>query len=245
VVFVHDLIPISHPQFCRPGERERHVERTRSALAIASGIVVNSQHTRRELESFAAAEGRRMPPTLVAPLASCLPSSTPLARPIAERYFVALGTIEPRKNYKVLLDAWARMGRDAPRLLVIGQRGWECDDIFAALQRSSHVIYKPACSDAELVTALAHAEALLMPSFVEGFGIPVVEALALGVPVVASDLAVYREFAGDIPQYLDPADPGAWARAISGLRRKPPSAFRAPTWAGHMAAVERFLGELQ
>jgi glycosyltransferase involved in cell wall biosynthesis len=245
VVFVHDLIPITHPQFCRPGERERHIRRTRTALAVASGIVVNSHDTKRELEGFAAADGRRMPPVVVAPLASPLPALAPAARPIAERYFVVLGTIEPRKNHKLLLDAWRRMGAKAPKLLVVGQRGWECDDIFAALRRSPHVIYRPACSDGELVTALAHAEALLMPSFVEGFGIPVVEALTLGVPVIASDLAVFREFANEAPQYLDPEDADAWARSIENFVRRPPTGFRAPTWADHMAAVERFLCELQ
>jgi glycosyltransferase involved in cell wall biosynthesis len=244
VVFVHDLIPISHPQYCRPGERERHIARTRTALSIAAGIVVNSGDTRRELERFAAAEGMRMPPTLVAPLASSLPPVKPLARPIAEPYFVMLGTVEPRKNHQLLLAAWERMGAGAPKLLVIGQRGWACDDIYAALKRSRDVVHKEACTDAELVTALAHAEALLMPSLAEGFGIPVVEALALGVPVLASDLPVFREFAGEVPQYLSPTDPDAWAQAIGGFIRRPASGFRAPTWVAHMAAVERFLCEL-
>jgi glycosyltransferase involved in cell wall biosynthesis len=249
VVFVHDLIPITHPQFCRPGERERHVARTRTGLAIASGVIVNSHDTKRQLERFATAEGLRVPATLVAPLASPLPAMAPRARPIAEPYFVVLATIEPRKNHKVLLEAWTRIGRDAPKLLVIGQRGWECDTILAEFKRSTHVSYKPGCDDAELVSALAHAEALLLPSFAEGFGIPVAEALTLGVPVIASDLAVFREFASDIPEYLEPDDVDAWARAIMDRPRREAqkarmARFRAPTWAGHFHSVERFLGEL-
>lgn len=244
IVFVHDLIPISHPQFCRPGEREKHMARTRTALSIASGIIVNSHDTKRELERFAHAEGLAVPPTLVAPLASCLPAAEPAGRPVAEPYFVMLGTIEPRKNHKLLLDAWARMGADAPKLLVIGQRGWECDDVIDALARSKDVIHRTACSDAELVTALHHAQALLLPSFAEGFGIPIVEALSMGVPVIASDLAVFREFAGDAPLYLDPGNADAWAHAIKGFARRPVTGYRAPTWAGHMAAVERFMEEL-
>jgi glycosyltransferase involved in cell wall biosynthesis len=190
-----------------------------------------------------------VPPTLVARLASSLPALEPGPPPLAEPYFLMLGTIEPRKNHRLLLEAWQRMGAAAPKLVVVGQRGWECEDIFAALQRSSHVVYKAGCSDAELVTLLAHARALVLPSFAEGFGIPVVEALTLGVPVIASDLPVFREFALDVPAYLDPHDADAWTRAIVGFDRGAHLArlarYHAPTWAEHLAAVERFLGELR
>ncbi len=77
-----------------------------------------------------------------------------------------------------------------------------------------HVTELPRCDDHELATWLAHAQALLFPSFIEGFGMPLVEALMLGVPVIASDLPVFREIAGDIPCYLDPIDGPGWRRAV-------------------------------
>jgi glycosyltransferase involved in cell wall biosynthesis len=199
---------------------------------------------------------------IVAPLASCLPAAAPGPRPIEEPYFVMLGTIEPRKNHWLLLNVWRRvverLGSSAPRLLIIGQRGWECENVVDMLERCDQlrgiVLEQAACADAELVTALHHARALLLPSFAEGFGIPAVEALSLGVPVIASDLAVFREFAGAVPDYLDPLDARGWMKAIVDYAAEPSArraaqmerlrGFRAPTWGEHLRAVEAFLEQL-
>jgi glycosyltransferase involved in cell wall biosynthesis len=93
-----------------------------------------------------------------------------------------------------------------------------------------------------------------MPSFAEGFGLPVVEALAAGVPVIASDLPAFRELAGDIPEYADPLDGARWLELVREYAR-PDSArraaqlerirgFRAPTWKEHFAIVDNFLDSL-
>jgi glycosyltransferase involved in cell wall biosynthesis len=110
------------------------------------------------------------------------------------------------------------------------------------------VIEKRRCPDAALATWLQHAQALLFPSFVEGFGLPLLEALSQGVPAIASDLAVFREFAGEIPDYLDPLDGSGWkarvldyAQPDSALRRaqlERMRGFQAPTWENHFATVE-------
>ena len=94
---------------------------------------------------------------------------------------------------------------------------------------------------------LAGARALVMPSFVEGFGLPVVEALKQGVPVIASDVPVFREIAGDVPTFLDPMDRQAWVNAIldytnDGLERRrqlaAASTFAAPSWRHQFNLVE-------
>lgn len=262
VIFVHDLIPLTHPEYCRPGEHERHAARMRTALAIASGIIVNSQDTLDALRNYAAKAGLACPPAIVAPLGSCLPALAPRPRPIEEPYFVMLGTIEPRKNHWLLLNVWRRiverLGAAAPRLLLIGQRGWECENVVDMLERCDQlrgiVLEQVACADAELVAALHHARALVLPSFAEGYGMPVVEALSLGVPVIASDLAVFREFAGAVPDYVDPLDARGWMDAIidyaaDGSARRAAqkqrlAGFRAPTWGEHLRAVEGFLEQL-
>ena len=111
----------------------------------------------------------------------------------------------------------------------------------------------PQCDDEGLSELLSGARALLMPSMIEGFGLPLVEALQLGVPVIASDLPVFREIAGEIPTYIDPLDRHAWVEAVDDycsdgaeLRRQRAviSGFRAPTWAQHFARVEAFLETL-
>jgi len=137
-------------------------------------------------------------------------------------YFVVLSTIEPRKNHWFLLQMWRRlvetMGDSAPRLVIIGQRGWECENVAYMLERSEKlkgfVFEYSNCTDEELATYLHHAQALLFPSFAEGYGMPLVEALAFGVPVIASDLPVFREVAGEIPEYVDPLDGKRWAELV-------------------------------
>ncbi len=181
---------------------------------------------------------------------------------MAAPYFVVLGTIEPRKNHWLLLQLWRklveRMGEHAPRLVIIGQRGWECENVVDLLERCEplrgYVLELPACSDAELSTWLKHAQALLFPSFAEGYGIPLVEALSLGVPVIASALPVFREIAGDIPEYLDPLDGSGWMARIEAYADPDFSGrlaqldrvagFVPPAWSSHFQIVEEFLERL-
>lgn len=259
---VHDLIPITHPEYCRAGERDRHVVRMNNVLGLASGVITNSQATLNELASFADSTGHSMPPAVAALLAPGMSGISPGIRPMASPYFVILGTIEPRKNHWMLLHLWRglveRLGEAAPRLVVIGQRGWECENVVDMLERcerlTGFVIEKSGCPDTELVTYLCHAQALLFPSFAEGYGIPLVEALALGVPVIASDLPVFREVAGEIPEYIDPLDGKRWSELVSDYAN-PDSrlraaqldrmgGFKAPTWADHFARVDALLDRL-
>jgi glycosyltransferase involved in cell wall biosynthesis len=116
-----------------------------------------------------------------------------------------------------------------------------------------HVREFGSCGDDELANLVAGARALLMPSFAEGFGLPVAEALQLGTPVIASDLPVFREFAGDIPTYIDSLDQNGWERAIIDFagesdererQREAMIGFRAPNWQSHFQAIDDWLGTL-
>lgn len=263
VFFLHDLIPISHPEYCRAGEAERHHRRLDTMLSVGKGLIVNSAATRDELFAYAENRNVAIPPCAVAMLAPAkLPDSLP-RRPLEKPYFVVLGTVEPRKNHLLLLHLWrqlvAELGDSAPQLVVVGQRGWECEQVVDLLDRcvalQGHVTELPRCDDRELATWLAHAQALLFPSFIEGFGMPLVEALMLGVPVIASDLPVFREIAGDIPCYLDPLDGAAWQRAVleymslQSASREAQVArmagYAPPTWEQHFEVVEALLSEIQ
>ena len=263
VYMVHDLIPITHPQYCRAGEAERHADRMRNILASAVGVIGNSQATLDSLRAFAAGLSMGMPAELAAPLGNeirpaRLGKSVEPGRPT----FVVLGTIEARKNHLMLLRVWERLiaalGDAAPLLLIIGQRGWECDDVFALLDGNASlrraVIEVGRCTDEELSTHLAKARALLFPSLAEGYGLPLVEALSSGVPVIASDLPVFREIGQGIPEFLLPEGDVAW-EAIIREYALPESAarqaqkdrmpkYRSPTWAGHFASVNTWLAAL-
>ena len=261
IYLIHDLIPIDTPEFCRAGEAERHVRRMTNALASASGIIANSNATLAGLSAFAERKGLPCPPMIAAWLAGDTLPAIALPPPSGRPYFVAVGTIEGRKNHILLLQLWKRlaerMGDDAPRLLLVGQRGWEADHALAMLDRCAvlkgAVVEMGRCDDIELARLLMGARALLMPSFAEGFGMPVIEALQLGTPVIASDLAVFHEIAGNIPAYLPSFDGVGWERAVldfSGAsvervrQLEAMRGYRAPDWPGHFARVERWLASL-
>ena len=261
IYLIHDLIPITHPQFCRPGEMKKHERRIGNALASARGIISNSQVTLDEMSHFARAEDLPMPPATVALISGHRSSPDVPPCKLDKPYFVTVGTIEGRKNHILLLELWRRLvaelGREAPILLVIGQRGWEADPAFALLDDlagwNGAVQEIAGANDEELASAIAGARALLMPSFAEGFGLPVIEALQVGTPVIASDLPVFREIAGDMPTYLDPTDSMAWEAAIrdfsgAALERDRQLArirgFQAPTWTSHFRIVEDWLRTL-
>ena len=129
----------------------------------------------------------------VAPVPDDLPPGLPPQRP----YFVVVGTIEPRKNHAFLLDLWEVLGPDAPMLLICGSRGWNNEAVFArldALPPEGTVREVSWLSDGALSALIAGAAGLLAPSHAEGFGLPPLEALRNGIPVVANDIPVFREF---------------------------------------------------
>lgn len=259
---VHDLIPVNHPEYCRPGEMHKHLSRMNNVLRFASGVITNSQTTLNELGGYAEKTGQPVPPSIAAPLAAAELPPPRSARPVVQPYFVVLGTIEPRKNHWLLLHIWRklveRFGDNAPKLVIIGQRGWECENVVDLLERSevirNFVIELPACSDADLSTYLYHSQALLFPSFAEGYGMPLMEALTFGVSVIASNLPVFREIAGDIPDYLDPLDSMGWLEKIEAFsasdhpvrmaqtdRR---AQFQPPSWSSHFQLVENLMEQL-
>lgn len=263
VFFIHDLIPLTHPQYCREGEAARHERRMEIALRAAKGMIVNSAATKLDLAHFAEDRGLQVPPCLVAWLGIDAAPTPVEPRPDAgERpYFVMIGTIEARKNHLLILEVWAdliaRLGDRSPDLVVIGQPGWEADEAIGILDDPGALAPRlrllSRCDDATMAQLVRGARAMLMPSFVEGFGLPLVESLQQGVPVIASDLPVFREIAGDIPMFLDPHDRQAWVEAVidfsaSGpeYRRQAQAAqeYRAPSWPRHFELVENFLETL-
>ena len=256
VYLIHDLIPLTHPQFCRDGEAEKHKLRMDNVLASAAGVIGNSQATVRELGKHAEKQGYSMPPSVVAWLGAEDFPHDPQPKSGGKPHFVVVGTIEGRKNHQLLLDVWrdivADQGQEAPLLVIIGQRGWQAEDVFERLDRpgdlKGHVLELGTCNDDDLAEWIAGARALLMPSYAEGFGLPVMEALQLGTPVIATDLPVFREIAGDRPVYLDPTDKAGWKSAVESFAGAPRSGkapdFRAPTWQEHFTTVEAWLKKL-
>lgn len=263
VVMAHDVIPLSHPEYARPDGAQEHMKRVRTMDRFAAGIIGNSQATIDALAPHLTPrlDGRA---TCVAHFGADAHESAAL--PIvdaAERpYFVYISTIEPRKNHLLLLTVWRRLVErlddGAPRLILIGRRGWENENVVDILERADilhdHVIEAGEVSDSQMHALIAGARAMLMPSFVEGFGMPVVEALCAGAPVICSDIAAHREVGGAAPDYLDPIDGLGWMQKIEAYAapESPERAaqmariadWNAPTWQRHFDIVTRFLADV-
>ncbi len=263
VNLVHDVIPLTYPEFARPNGAVQHARRLRTIDRLADGIIANSHATLAALEPHLTDRPGRV--ARVAHL-GCEWSDPlpPLTGKEAERpYFLCIGTIEPRKNHLTLLHAWramaARLGRErCPGLLVVGARGWDNEQVVDILDRCvalrGIVVEAGRLPDGEVTAALNGARALVMPSFIEGFGLPVAEALASGCPVICSDIPAHREVGGSAPEYIDPTDAPAWIRMVerfceerSGVRAAAQlrtRAWRPVQWADHVTSAMAFADEI-
>jgi glycosyltransferase involved in cell wall biosynthesis len=257
IFFVHDIIPIEYPEFGVPGEAARHQIRMATVSRHAAAVVVSSHAVQDTLTRYLAAQSLRVPPITVAPIGveSIFEAPGGTALSAARPYFVVCSTIETRKNHLLLLQVWrelaAQLGADTPALIIVGRRGWESENVIDMLERCpamhDHVVEAPGLSTPGLVSLLRGARALLMPSFAEGYGIPVVEALSLGVPVIASDLPVHREIAGPHARFHAPLDGLGWRDAILAANDPKPTGvtgFKAPRWSDHFVAVDRLVAGL-
>jgi len=258
---VHDLIPLAYPEYTSPTGARRHLRRIETFAGLADGIIVNSEATADDLAPQLL-RGAQQLPRLCAPLGLDTPIPDPHYPVPTGAYFVCIGTIEPRKNHLLLLNTWRvlaeRLGIEAPKLLLIGRRGWENENIVDMLDRCPALIglvreYN-GLPDKAVASLLQGARALLFPSFTEGYGLPLAEALALGVPAICSDLPALREVGGDVPEFLDPLDGLGWRRLIlnymepdSGMREaqlERMGFWAQPSWEQHFAMVEPWLRQI-
>jgi alpha-1,2-rhamnosyltransferase len=151
--------------------------------------------------------------------------------------YLMIGTIEPRRGHPYVLDAfdrlWAAGGEQ--RLMLIGKIGWQMDTFMercAAHSRlGTHLFLLHGASDALLAKAMKTTDAVVMASYQEGFGLPLVEALLAKKPVLASDIAIFREIADETPLFFTVGDPASLANAVTTFERDPaPWRHRATTF---------------
>ncbi|APZ52794.1 glycosyltransferase family 4 protein [Salipiger abyssi] len=270
-VLLHDTIPLDYPDYQGPGITERFHGFLLRMGRFADLVICNSAQTERDMRRHLDPLGLR-PGSVVAHLGIDVPrpGEAPQGPWTGQRYFVVLGTIEPRKNHALLLDLWeggAPLPEEAateragpffeylqkdegaePHLLICGARGWNNDDVFARLDRGIPRVHElPGLEDGQIAALLAESAGLLFPSHAEGYGLPPMEAAALGVPVLAGDLPVLREVLGDIPVYASVSDRYLWAQNITRMaedRRADPdsetrrsTAWQPPGWEAHFKTV--------
>ncbi|QBM76821.1 glycosyltransferase family 1 protein [Sphingomonas sp. AAP5] len=254
--FVHDLIPIEYPEYARPDGARLHQQRVDTITRFADSVIVNSVSTAKSLKPFLLAAWRSVDVRVALLGTEEIPYVAPLPSAAAERpYFLCLGTIEPRKNHLLLLNLWRAMAQQMdpaaiPRLIIVGRRGWENEQVVDMLERcpglKGHVEELNGCSDERMHALLRGARALVLPSFAEGYGMPVAEALSVGTPVICSDLPALHEAGGAAPDFLDPLDGLGWEAAILDHARAGPMhhaqlermrGWNPPTWHDHISIL--------
>jgi glycosyltransferase involved in cell wall biosynthesis len=246
-VLQHDFIPLNHPELVPEETVGRFATWMNESLSRADFLLAVSQTIAEEARAELLKLGRghvAAKRVTVCPngadFHTCSPRSglrpQVLAALARGRPFLVVGTVEPRKNQGLLVDAIDRVLADCPdaSFLVVGAVGWRGEEIVRSMRSHAawgrSLLHHDDFSDYELDAAYRHARAVVVPSLAEGYGLPVVEALARNTPVIASDLPVLREVGGNRCDYFDPHDPASLAERLLGLVHRPrPVAAPDPT----------------
>jgi glycosyltransferase involved in cell wall biosynthesis len=214
VVTVHDLTYKRFPELLQNetlANLEQHMGRE---IAQSEAVICVSESTRQDLLHYYAIDDRRAVAVLSG-VAPPPPATRDSRFAIRDRYLLFVSTIEPRKNLGVLLDAFEDMKRRGAydgQLVVVGKVGWKSEAIVPRL-RGRDVVHLDYLESEQLASVYAGAEAFVFPSIYEGYGFPLVEAMAHGVPAIAARSSSLPEVGGDAALYFEPHD----ARALASL----------------------------
>ena len=262
----YDLIRVTYPDLNPPGMGAESFAADAIALLDASDLILAiSESTRCELLDFAAQFGRDTPAVEVirlgSDIAACDARTAVCARPplpqgLAERRFaLAVGTVERRKNYELLVRVWERLAADATfslDLVIVGRPGFGAEDSALAIESSplfgSRILWLERCPDDALVRLYDACHLLLCPSFAEGWGLPITEALTLGRQVFVSGRGAMIEACLGRGRLLDPEDDVAWTAAIAeaaAASRLEIALPDPPLWDATAVVIEQHLRRLQ
>jgi glycosyltransferase involved in cell wall biosynthesis len=208
---IHDLVPLHHPEWTTARTRSMHGRKYRNAAATCDFVFVNSAYTGRDVTATLGVPAGRI--RVAHPAPKDVYGTDGPAADLGASYILTVATLEPRKNLQVLVEAHRLLGDDL-ELAVVGAEGWGEQPLLDG-PRIRRLGYVP---DEELARLYRGATGVAYPSRFEGFGIPVIEAMACGVPVVASAHESLDEACGDAAVRADPEDPAAFAAAIERAR---------------------------
>lgn len=223
VVFL-DMSVQRYPQFF-PRPTRWHDRKMRLSVRLADVVITISDAIADEISDMLGVPRDRVKTVYCAPherYRVSLPAEAIAAararHHLTRPYLISVSTLQPRKNYVRLIEAWSRLPDPDIDLVIVGGRGWLDDEIFAAAQavpRSEGIHFLTRVPDDELPALYQGARAFCMPSVYEGFGIPILEAMASGIPVACSDMAAMAEVAGGAAELFDPLDVEQMTAALS------------------------------
>ena len=235
VVTLHDLAFLLYPETHTAASRAYYAA-TGESVRRADRVIAVSQRTASDAVRLLGIDPARIRVVHEAAAPAFVPRARDELLPLARRldfdperpYVLFVGTLEPRKNVPLLLEAFGLVRTEVDvQLLLVGGRGWADEPIFAAHARSGAgeaVHFVGTLAEDDLAGLYSHAGVFALPSLYEGFGLPVLEAMACGAPVLCSNAGPLPEVAGDAAVLLKPEDPFAWARAMLDLLTRPAAA---------------------
>ncbi len=234
IPLIYDLFPITHPELCHEENVRIYPLIFEKVLPFSIGIMTISKSGMQDLKDYLEsihAEYMHLPVRYFHLGGDFLGADERFSRgdglsnllPLClanRRFYLVVGTIEPRKDHMTILEAFEQLwleGFDAS-LVFVGRIGWKCDDILQKIRNSEHrdtrLFFLGSIDDETLFSLYTNAEALVFSSIVEGFGLPLVEAMNMGIPVIVSDIPVFREVGGEYPFYFSVRSPSNLARVV-------------------------------
>lgn len=230
VLTVHDLIPIYHPEWFPVGERA--VKDALSTLPPDAYVVTVSQATKTDFCQFTGFDPARVTPIHLAASPDLFFPVTDTARIKAtqqrfglgdEPYLLSLATLEPRKNLDHLIRCFVDLAESGElpkevKLVLVGTKGWKMDQVLGELAKNeqirSRLVFTGFVPDEDLASIYSGALAFVYPSLFEGFGLPPLEAMQCGLPVITSNVSSLPEVVGDAALQVSPTDADALEQAI-------------------------------
>jgi len=210
VITIHDLTYKRFPELLQKETLENLERHMKREIAHADAVICVSESTRSDVLRYYEADPRR-----IIAIRSGIPEPEPAPEPAPElpkRYILFVSTIEPRKNLPVLLDAFQQIDYDG-NLVIVGKIGWKSEEIAKRLKEPG-VIHLDYLDSARLASVYKNAELFVFPSIYEGFGFPLGEAMAHGVPAIAARSSSLPEIGADAALYFEPHDARELARQI-------------------------------
>ena len=209
LVVIHDVLYESHPQIFPWLMRWRLKLFTRFSAKRAKAVFAVSEFTRAEIIKYYGVPAERIHLTINGFEPQQSPATTEQAAQALGDYLLFVGRLEPRKNVSSLLDAFRLLKHENLHLVIIGAADFSAQEVLDNIRDTARVIHLHGINQTELAAYYRHARIMVYPSIAEGFGLPVLEALSYGTPVICSNQTALPEVGGDLVSYYDPTLPAA------------------------------------
>lgn len=221
IITVHDLVAFLHPRLHEPKATILEHLFLRLALRKSSAVLVPSENTKKDLMRIFRYPENRVAVTPLAPAASLLPTLNKYNLP--KNFILTVSGLEPRKNVAMLIDAFLELRASSPiphpsSLVIIGGKGWKSGALQKKIRENKkNIIHIENCPSEDLASFYKSAKIFVFPSIYEGFGLPPLEAMSNGCPVICSDAGSLKEVCGDAAILIDPTHPEELKNAIEKL----------------------------